>query len=158
VGLNYDLDSYSVAYGFILVLIPVIILFISDRASQADVIAYGVCKSAQQIIENLESENYKKTKDHKIETSSLLPYDDDDLNIIYIDNSSSMAEEYGVYSKVYDCYFLVIENWNISVVEGNPFDWAYYYCDSNYKKLSMLLPSSERFNLKRYLIKDNFFS
>ena len=157
-GLNYDLDLYSVAYGFILVLIPVVILFISDRASQADDIAYSVCRNAQQIIENLESENYKKTIDHKIDTSSLLPYDDDDLNIIYIDNSSSMAEEYGVYSKVYDCYFLVIETWSMSVLEGNPFDWSYYYCDSSYKKLSMLLPSSGKFNLKRYLIKDNFFS
>jgi hypothetical protein len=151
-------NIWSFLIGAIFIVIPAMIFNWSEKGSEANRIAYHLCQEARNFMDDNTREWYQNNPEKTFYVKEYLPIENDKFKVILAEDGL-FSDSFGMYSKQYECWFLLDKNYNPGeYVEGvRDVISTNWYCDSNFKKLA-LIQNPHKFNLKKYLIKDKSLS
>jgi hypothetical protein len=147
-------NVWSFAVGVVFVLIPAMIYAWSEKGAEANRIAYHLCQEARNFMDDKTREWYQNNPEKTLNHKDFLPIENDKFKII-LAKDGLFNDSFGMYSKQYECWFLLDESYNPGEhVEGvRDVISTNWYCDSNFRKLTWIL-NPHKFSLKKYLIPD----
>lgn len=145
---DFHMSSFVIGSAF--VLIPAFLFLWSDRGAQANRIAYYLSREVEHLINGkLIEYDQNNPEATQRDRNQIFPIENEKF-LISLEDEDSLADSFKVYSKKYDVYLLIHDEYNPD--DLSQFNRESWYCDQNFNKL-VKVQSPNPFNLKRYLIK-----